>query len=199
MYIYYEEFGDITLVALSSNGRDTFIQWKDPKEKAICNLCNGIFKEVELKNRDFNPDTNVWTFIGYVGKVIYTQLESMCTQGIFQNSKVLKIEDLEEKAKRGALNSTVKKSVDKKFEVEDFFYSPPAAAGSTQLSGANLLNKIAEYLAVSPEQVKSASDKDLKRLYRGAALRLHPDRNNGDGSKMSELNMLWGIYMSQGG
>lgn len=33
-----------------------------------------------------------------------------------------------------------------------------------------------------------------KKLYRAAALRLHPDRNNGDGSQMSKLNELWGIY-----
>lgn len=33
---------------------------------------------------------------------------------------------------------------------------------------------------------------DLKPSYRKAALVLHPDRNNGDGSKMSELNKVWG-------
>lgn len=33
-----------------------------------------------------------------------------------------------------------------------------------------------------------------KKLYRSAAMRLHPDRNNGDGSRMSKLNELWSIY-----
>jgi hypothetical protein len=33
-----------------------------------------------------------------------------------------------------------------------------------------------------------------KKLYRSAALRLHPDRNAGDGSQMSKLNELWRIY-----
>ncbi len=37
----------------------------------------------------------------------------------------------------------------------------------------------------------NASIIGLKPIYRKAALRLHPDRNNGDGSKMSELNSIW--------
>lgn len=40
------------------------------------------------------------------------------------------------------------------------------------------------------------SDKNgaAKKLYRSAAIKYHPDKNNGDGSKMSKLNELWGIY-----
>lgn len=39
------------------------------------------------------------------------------------------------------------------------------------------------------------SDKvGAKKIYRAAAIKLHPDKNNGDGSKMSKLNELWGIY-----
>ena len=35
------------------------------------------------------------------------------------------------------------------------------------------------------------SIQDLKPIYRKAAMIYHPDRNNGDGSKMSELNQIW--------
>jgi len=42
------------------------------------------------------------------------------------------------------------------------------------------------------------SDKNsAKKIYRAAAIKLHPDKNNGDGSKMSKLNELWGIYGSR--
>jgi hypothetical protein len=35
---------------------------------------------------------------------------------------------------------------------------------------------------------------DLRKVYRSAAMRLHPDRNNGDGSRMAKLNQLMAIY-----
>jgi hypothetical protein len=35
---------------------------------------------------------------------------------------------------------------------------------------------------------------DLRKVYRAAAMRLHPDRNNGDGSRMAKLNQLMAIY-----
>lgn len=37
---------------------------------------------------------------------------------------------------------------------------------------------------------------DAKPYYRKAALALHPDRNNGDGSKMSELNRVWALLQT---
>lgn len=35
---------------------------------------------------------------------------------------------------------------------------------------------------------------ELRKVYRSAAMRLHPDRNNGDGSRMAKLNQLMSIY-----
>jgi hypothetical protein len=36
----------------------------------------------------------------------------------------------------------------------------------------------------------------LRKRYKQAAMKLHPDRNNGDGSKMATLNQLWGAYVN---
>lgn len=55
---------------------------------------------------------------------------------------------------------------------------------------------LAELLGLASfEQIPS--DKALaKKLYRAAAIKLHPDKNSGDGSKMSTLNELWGQYVN---
>lgn len=42
-------------------------------------------------------------------------------------------------------------------------------------------------------EVKNWSRDEAIKAYRKAAMLLHPDRNGGDGSKMSELNSVWGF------
>ena len=43
------------------------------------------------------------------------------------------------------------------------------------------------------KEVKNWSKNEAVKAYRKAALFYHPDRNKGDGSKMSELNSTWAI------
>lgn len=43
------------------------------------------------------------------------------------------------------------------------------------------------------KEVKNWTKNDATKAYRRAAMFYHPDRNNGDGSKMSELNSTWAI------
>lgn len=202
MYFYYEEFDNVTMIVLSSNGRDTKIARSDKTNWACVELCTrpgGLFKQIPLASRDFNDATKVWTFIGHYGKVITTNLESMCLQGLFRNSQVKKIEDLEDKATRGALNEIKKKDPVSKIKPEDFFYNPHAVQSSSEISGPTLVARLAPLLSLTRDELAAIKDdKILKKHYRVAALKFHPDRNEGDGSKMSELNMLWGIYTSQG-
>lgn len=43
------------------------------------------------------------------------------------------------------------------------------------------------------DKIKNITKSEAIRLYRKAATVYHPDRNGGDGSKMSELNSTWAI------
>lgn len=77
-----------------------------------------------------------------------------------------------------------------KFSSQDFFHNTtPVATPETKESIATRLAVLLGLPAITTQSVD-----ELKRLYRRKALELHPDRNNGDGSKMADLNSLWSTY-----
>ena len=117
---------------------------------------------------------------------------------MFDNVEIKEIKDLESKAIKGNLNWTsTPKTGEAKYNVEDFFYTPQAAAPT--LTKESVSVRLATIFNLTEfEFVKITDETQLKRLYRQAALRLHPDRNGGEASQMSELNMLWNVYNSKG-
>lgn len=54
---------------------------------------------------------------------------------------------------------------------------------------------LAELLRVGSFDAIPTDKAVAKKLYRAAALIHHPDKNAGNGHKMSELNRLWGAYV----
>jgi DnaJ domain len=70
---------------------------------------------------------------------------------------------------------------------EDFFYSAAQPIAQSQFK-ASVEEVLVILFGVS---VLPSSKEELTRLYRKAALKYHPDRNAGDSSKMSELNVAW--------
>lgn len=79
----------------------------------------------------------------------------------------------------------------KKLTQEDFFYEAPTPAKPTM---ASLAGSLALLLGCTMDDLKDSNN--LKRIYRKKALELHPDRNNGDGTRMSELNSIWSQYIA---
>jgi len=80
-------------------------------------------------------------------------------------------------------------------KAEDFFYEQPVGnfeSSSDTLTLQQLEEKLQEMLGVS--SWSGLCESDLKKMYRKAAMKYHPDRNNGDSSKMSELNYYWQEY-----
>jgi hypothetical protein len=76
------------------------------------------------------------------------------------------------------------------FTTSDFFYNTTPV--KTVESKESLQQKLAALLQIP---ISILTDPiAAKRAYRTTALKLHPDRNNGDGSKMSELNLLWSLW-----
>jgi hypothetical protein len=70
---------------------------------------------------------------------------------------------------------------------EDFFYSASQPIAQSQFK-ASVEEVLVVLFGVS---ILPTSKEELTKLYRKAALKYHPDRNAGDSSKMSELNVAW--------
>lgn len=208
MYVYYEEFTDSTgaisliEIVLSSYGSNTQINWKDPREKAAMDIINAYLKSVPADKRSYDATSHIWSFLGSTGVAVIQAMNAGINGGLLQRTSVHKITDLQDKASKGQLSrkDKPKKSINApeveiKFNEEEFFYNtqPPT---EKKLVGEALWEALGDMLGIPMEEVKSGDARTLKKAYFRAAMKYHPDRNNGDGSKMSELNMLWGIYNS---
>lgn len=93
---------------------------------------------------------------------------------------------------------------DKRIKIESFdeFFTEEARGISkaAPTSKAQLIKRLEfickEQAGVYVSLREDCSIAELKRPYRQAALALHPDRNNGDSSKMAELNVVWAELQS---
>lgn len=78
---------------------------------------------------------------------------------------------------------------------DEFFYQQTenfSTNQSTEISKEDIENKLRELLELNPDLTFSiVKFDDLKKLYRRAAMKFHPDVNGGDASKMTELNYYW--------
>lgn len=149
-----------------------------------------FFKDIHPKFRSMDEKTKVWSFFAPWGATLYNNLKSSPLTSV--GLKFQKVESLQESVDRGWCDEP--KAT---FDPSDFFYQtePPPTVG-TGLSRSDAIMQLATLLETTKDAL-SAPDRDrdaIKRAYRRKALALHPDRNNGEGSMMSELNMLWQVY-----
>lgn len=187
MYVYYEHIRDangaliLSELRLSSKGDGTlWINIKDSTENLLFKLCVPILKQPPSTVRSFDEATKVWSYTGTTGEAVLNGLKAVCAS--LGGITPVEVEDLTEQCRSGRIRLDKKRA--KPLGAEEFFYNHGVASSSPTLTKEQILEKLSNILG--PEVTKSA--------YRKAALRLHPDRNNGDGSRMSELNMLWGLY-----
>jgi hypothetical protein len=207
MYLYYEEFLSpdndeekaIREFILSSNGRDSSIQFFDQREKLNHKIISEFFKAVPLEIREYNASTYLTTIIGVSGKRMLEFVNMAITNGLLKSVTVKQITSLQDKLANKRLNyiEPVKKpeagKVEIKYKEEDFFYKH-STGGANEPTGEVLWKALSKILELEYEVFIKGSPDLLKKQYRVRALALHPDRNNGDGSRMSELNYLWRLY-----
>ncbi len=198
MFVYHERHKDahgkivLTEMRMSSYGDGRLeIKFYDLSEKTKFNLCVEILKWPPVAFRMYETKTYVWSFLNEYGEQVLEKLRAIMKP--FGGLIEYPVEDLANQVLQGRIDFSVRK----KMRPEDFFYNT-APQGAAALTREQIREKLAALFQTNTAHLNSIdADKNaLKKLYRTAAMRLHPDRNNGDGSKMSDLNMYWGLYNS---
>lgn len=194
MYVFYQHHRDgagtvvLTELKLSSRPDIWHIQFKVQAEVACFELAKPILKFPPVAKRSYDERTKVWTYFDDYGVQVLKKIEQILSP--IKVPVLIEVEDLQFLATRDRFDAQRTKR--REIRPEDFFYHQAQPTGMKQ--PADVAAELAALLDVSKDVLAATANGELKKLYRRAALKYHPDRNNGNGSKMSELNMLWGLY-----
>lgn len=185
MYLYYEHHRDaadgiiLTEMRLSSNGSGRlYIDHKSPREAMLKSMCLPILKWPPINKRSMDEKCWVWTYFDDWGERVIEKLKEV-TKPICE-IVCIEVVDLTAQAVNNRINLSSKPRV----KPEDFFYNYGKPTAQAAMPKETLEQKLKSLMGETLD----------KSSYRRAALKYHPDRNNGDGSKMSELNSLWSVY-----
>ena len=193
MYAYYEHHktpdGKIVLteLRLSSYSNGVLkINFKSKSENVIFDALKPLLKFPPIANYSYEPVTKIWSYLGSYGvnctygEEVLKKLEAV-SMALGTAYKAIPVIDLAAQAVYDKVDLSLRTG---KLKAEDFFYNHGTAVAAPVLTKETLEQKLCVLIGTAPD----------KKSYRQAALRFHPDRNNGDGSKMSELNMLWQLW-----
>lgn len=195
LYVFFEHHKDAqgktlaTDVTVSSFLHGKGINWKI--DKIPFEAMNRLLKDPPINVRSYNNDLKLWTYIGDAGYHLMEVLQEAFSK-LRMQLEFRECEKLEENLQNGS----IPEKASKKFDAANFFYNKAGIAQSSEISKPQAIAKLAIFFDLDVEDMGKLHPKDAKKLYREAALKLHPDRNGGDGSKMSELNMYWRVYVS---
>lgn len=193
MYVFYEHhkdaFGKIMLteLRLSSYKPNFGIAFRNKRENTLFEALKIGLKEAPIAQRSYDDTTKLWSYLDDWGIKTLARLQVIAAA--FGGLVEVETQDMQTCARLQRWAPTTKKP-----KAEDFFYNYGQPVSTPALSRSAITAKLAFLLEITEATLSSTESSELKKLYRRAALRLHPDRNNGDGSKMSDLNMIWQLY-----
>lgn len=194
MYLFYEHHKDpagkilLTEIKLSSSNSQWNVAFYNPKEKMLFEIAKQLLKWPPVLKRSADLQRYVWSYFEDYGAQVIQKIED--TTAPLGGVTCIEIEDLFSQAAAQTIHLGKRKKIDP----AEFFYNHGVAQATPVLTKEQVIAKLAPLLLSTEDIIGRAEKAELKKLYRAAAMRLHPDRNNGDGSRMSDLNMLWSIY-----
>jgi hypothetical protein len=203
MYIHYAEIqlpsGQFVQLKFCSHDYGTFSPRKGANEFTITKKdfaevvapVVAYIKQIPSTLRAWDQVNYIWTIpiANWLGIKPFAEKGMFCT--------CIKYNDLFDEFINkdfGTINGYTRNQVPK---AEDFFYEHTQSQLNNNNSNSLTLAQIEAKLKLYFDS--SDLSGDLKKLYRRAAMKYHPDVNNGDSTKMSELNWLWQQYQELGG
>jgi hypothetical protein len=138
--------------------------FKKHEFQAVQAMTGLIRATVPASHREYNPNSHEWCLLD----AYWDNFEKVLRQG---NFKIIE---------------------EKTVAPEDFFYNNQGIASEVVVDRNTLANQLLVLLGITAKELADANA--AKKAYRRKAMELHPDRNHGDGSKMSELNSIWSSY-----
>jgi hypothetical protein len=193
-------------IVLSSDGRGDKIDWKKLNERPQAEIITQLLRQVSPDKREYDATTHIWTFMNAFGVNAITVLNQAIQNGILPSTQLKSVKDLRGLHARkdfsyvppprpSPFKSRSPVEVEIKFDASTFFHAPPPPPKGAGLpTGEALYSALASLLHVDVTFIKTAPKEEQKKVYRRAALSYHPDRPDGDASKMSELNTLWAAF-----
>lgn len=197
LYVFFEHHKDAsgktlaTDVTVSSWLHGKGINWG--RDNIAANVMvgkGGLLKTPPIAVRSYNEPLKLWTYLGDAG---YHLLEVL--QETFDKLK-MQIEfrecsELERHLEEGGIPD----EATTKFDPKNFFYNKAGVNTTQEITKDVAIQKLSVFFDLDLADMQKLGQKDAKRLYREQAKMLHPDHNGGDGSRMSELNMYWRVYV----
>lgn len=193
MYVFYQHHRDghgkvvLTEIKMSSSKDRWKLNFNNSVDELQFNLTKQVLKTPPVGARMYDDSTKVWTYLEDHGVQVIEKIKT-ATSVVGGGATLVEVDNLAEIAAQYFFDVRIKAKAQRP---EDFFYE------HGQLQATPAITKTvaaAKLLTLFETPILPTDPSDLKKLYRRAALRLHPDRNGGDGSRMSDLNMYWGIY-----
>ena len=187
MFVYYEHHKDasgkivLTELRLSSWGDGRLaINFNSTVEKAAFEMCKLGLKYAPVAQRSHDESNKVWSYFDEWGELTLQRLRDI-TGAVLTPIQCIEVEDLAAQAINNRISFTGK---GQRLKPEDFFYNYGKPVAAPQMTKETVAQRLKQLMGDTLD----------KSSYRRAALKYHPDRNNGDGTKMSELHALWSVY-----
>jgi len=151
-----------------------------------------MLKQIPSSQRSYDQPNKVWTILETKWNTLIEIFRALNFEFKCYNNLYVDCVDKDWDGRKTAYEKVV-------IDPTEFFYENADERGTlsspSDLTIEQIEESLRELLSITKDVTFSIiTESDLKKFYRKAAMKFHPDLNGGDASKMTELNYYWQQY-----